>query len=263
MGTVAEIAVTGRLEHFGYSGAHVMTELYCLEQRAADLPTAKNWLSRDEVVCLDRLRFEKRRSDWLLGRWTAKRAVALSLGLRELPADLSQVEIRAEPSGAPAVFLLNRLADPRQKATISLSHSCGRAVCVVVLREVALGCDIEKADPRSDAFVADYFTAEEQVTIARSAPKARARISTLIWSAKESALKALHTGLRADTRSVSVTVTNRPENSPGWSPLQVLCAKGQTLRGWWRETEGFVLTIVSDSALIDQPALLEISGHHS
>ena len=233
-----------------------MTKVYWLEQLEANLPTAKDWLSRDEALQFDRLRFEKRRSDWLLGRWTAKNAVALSLGLHESPAGLSQVEIRAAPSGAPAVFFVNRFADQTQRVTISLSHSCGRAMCAISLSKVALGCDIEKVEARSDAFVADYFTTDEQLTIAKSAPNARTRVSTLIWSAKESALKALQTGLRLDTRLVSVAAANTLVDSVGWSPLQVLSAEGQTLAGWWRETEGFVLTVVSDSTQIDQPALL-------
>jgi len=33
---------------------------------------------------------------------------------------------------------------------------------------VEIGCDLEVVEPRSDAFVADYFTSEEQALIARA-----------------------------------------------------------------------------------------------
>ncbi len=52
----------------------------------------------------------------------------------------------------------------------------------------------------SDAFVADYFAPEEQTLIAHSSPADRELMLALLWSAKESALKALREGLRLDTR---------------------------------------------------------------
>ena len=106
---------------------------------------------------------------------------------------------------------------------ISLSHSSGRAVCAVALSGAALGCDLEEIAPRSDAFVADYFTSEEQSMVAGSSPAGRPLVSTLIWSAKESALKALQAGLRLDTRSLIVSVD---DSSGAWHPLQV--RKGMT-----------------------------------
>ena len=69
-----------------------------------------------------------------------------------------------------------------------------------------LGCDLEIVEPRSDAFVADYFTAEEQEVVRQACPADRFALIALIWSAKESALKALQSGLRIDTRSLSVAL---------------------------------------------------------
>ena len=67
-----------------------------------------------------------------------------------------------------------------------------------------MGCDLEMIEPRSDAFVADYFTVEEQALVARASAADRSRLLALLWSAKESALKALRAGLRLDTRCVIV-----------------------------------------------------------
>ena len=132
-----------------------------------------------------------------LGRWTAKHAVAACL---QLPADLpslASIEVRPGPSGAPETFLGNKWAP----VTISLSHRAGRAVCAVAPDGGALGCDLEVIEPHSDAFIADYFATEEQALVARAAPADRPGLVTLLWSAKESALKALRAGLRLDTRS--------------------------------------------------------------
>ena len=50
--------------------------VYWLEQTEANVPEDNTWLSPREVAFADRLRFAKRRADWRLGRWTAKRAGA-------------------------------------------------------------------------------------------------------------------------------------------------------------------------------------------
>ena len=92
-----------------------------------------------------------------------------------------------------------------------------------------LGCDLEIIEPRSDAFVADYFTTEEQALIARASAADRPRLLALLWSAKESALKALHEGLRLDTRCVIVSPFDESFDLNGWSPLRVRYTGGVDL----------------------------------
>ena len=152
-------------------------DVYWLEQVDGDVPPNDDWLSASEAAFLARLRFAKRRADWRLGRWTAKRAVSEYLSLQRPPVT---VEIRAAPSGAPEVYLDSQAA----KVTISLSHRAGRAVCAVAHCGAALGCDLELVEPRSSAFAADYFTAGEQSLVARAAPVCRAALLALLWSGK-------------------------------------------------------------------------------
>jgi hypothetical protein len=61
-----------------------------------------------------------------------------------------------------------------------------------------------QVEARSEGFIADYLSADEQALVARTSPAERSALVTLFWSAKESALKALRTGLRLDTRCVTV-----------------------------------------------------------
>jgi 4'-phosphopantetheinyl transferase len=199
-----------------------------MEQVAADVPARDDWLSPGEAVRLAALRFPKRRADWRLGRWTAKLAVASVL---ERPRTLASIEIRAAPSGAPEVFCDGR---PMPLA-ISISHRAGVACCAVAQPAVALGCDLELIEPRSDAFVADYFTGTERALIAQAAPPRRPELIALVWSAKESALKALHIGLRADTRSVTV-------RHIGATDLSVTHAGGE-FRGWWQSDGTLIRTL--------------------
>ena len=74
-------------------------ETHWLEQTEADLPAHDDWLSADEAVLLSHLRFAKRRADWRLGRWTAKRAAAAYLNLPGDPRSLREIEVRPAPSG--------------------------------------------------------------------------------------------------------------------------------------------------------------------
>jgi 4'-phosphopantetheinyl transferase len=239
-----------------------MLDVYWLEQTEADVPLEDDWLSASEAVRLDTLRFPKRRADWRLGRWTAKRALAISLNLPSHPEALAAIEIRPAQSGAPEVLFANQPA----AVTISLSHRAGSAVCAVARSGAALGCDLEMIEPRSDGFIEDYFTTEERAFVARGAMADRSRLVALLWSGKESALKALREGLRLDTRCVIVSLVEapqrrgeehegcagdpdpsfRPSYDPNhWHRLRVRCTDGQFFHGWWQQTGSLLRTVVA------------------
>ncbi len=229
-----------------------------LEQVGADVPNERGWLSEAEAAHLTQLRFAGRRSDWLLGRWTAKQALAAYFNI---PADhqaLAKVEIRPALSGAPEVFFENHLMN----VTISLSHRAGRALCAVTQPGIKLGCDLELIEPRSDAFIADYFTAEEQDFVAQAPLTRRLQVIALVWSAKESALKALHEGLRLDTRSVIVTSESMWSDVTEWKPLRVRYLDGSVFCGWWEPARWMVRTVVADLPS-DLPISLPTAAHGS
>ncbi len=204
------------------------------------LPAAADWLSAAERTRADALRYTKRRTDFLLGRWTLKLAVAKALGWPDDPAVLARIEGRTAPSGAPRLYIDGQPANHG----VSLTDRAGCAVCLVAASAVAVGCDVEIVEPRSDAFVRDYLTPAEQRLVAAAGPARDARdaAANLIWSAKESALKVLGTGLRRDTRSVEVTVAelNPPERT--WSALRVRTTEGGDFPGWWRRSGAFLVT---------------------
>ena len=120
-----------------------------------------------------------------------------------------------------------------------------------------LGCDIERVEPHSDLFLADYFTLAEQSLVLGAPQGERNRLLALLWSAKESLLKALHLGLRVDTRSVEVSLTPPAEaRAGGWHPLRVHHAQSGSLDGWWRESAGFVQTLVTAPLALSPAAIL-------
>lgn len=226
-------------------------------QLAAAVPEHDDWLAPAERERQAGLRLPPRRAQWRLGRWTAKVALARWLDLPQ--GAFARLELRVAADGAPEPWA----GGAPLPLVLSLSH-CGEQGLVALARApLALGADLERVEPRSAAFLRDYFTAAEQRWLAEapSAPGAasRAECATLLWSAKESALKALRTGLRRDTRSVEVTVTpsapaargSAPAAAEGaaaaWAPLAVHDLEGaRQLNGAWRRSGEQVLTVVAD-----------------
>ena len=205
-----------------------------LEQTAADVPAEDDWLGPGEKETQSRLRFAKRRADWRLGRWTAKQAVSAHLNTK---CPLPDIEIRTAASGAPYVVIREGPAG----VAISLSHRAGTAACAVAPIGTAIGCDLELEEERSDGFVADFFTEREMDIVPALAGHSRDQMVTLIWSAKESALKAVHEGLRLDTRFITVA----PGDGPGpWHPLRV-AFPDCVFKGWWTQRDNLVRTLVT------------------
>ncbi len=214
-------------------------DVYWLEQAESEVPDDNLWLSPAEAAHLETIRFAKRRADWRLGRWTAKLAIEAYLELR---GDFRSIEIAAAPGGAPKAYLAQQAAP----VSLSLSHSNGVALCALARPGAALGCDLETVEPRSDEFLADYFTYEEQQCIARAPAAEQFRLLAVLWSAKESALKALRTGLRLDTRCAVVTLVDQSATvSKQWRPLQVRCTGDTVFDGWWQQKGAYVRTIVA------------------
>ena len=139
-----------------------MTTVSWLLQTAADLPSHSEWLTPTENERLTGLAMPKRRQEWLLGRWTAKRALAAyrpnTLGRRPL----SELEIRTAADGAPEAFCDGQSLP----LVLTLSHRSDLAVSAVAETDAALGCDLERLEPRSEGLVEDFFTERERNLVA-------------------------------------------------------------------------------------------------
>jgi 4'-phosphopantetheinyl transferase EntD len=221
-----------------------MPTVYWSSQRLGDVPAGSAWLSEAERALEAGFRVPKRRSDWRLGRWAAKRALTCLQASNPAEGcrleDLARAEVRPTAAGVPEAFW----DGARLPWALSISHSGGRALVAVGPTEHALGCDIEGVELRSAAFLEDCFTSAELDTIAASA--APELLSTLCWSAKESALKALGVGLRLPLQGLAVDVTGAAAAPRGWRPIQVVEREGgRRLAGHWRCDAGSVLTIVA------------------
>jgi len=199
-------------------------------------------LSAAETARCAELRFERRRRDWLLGRWTAKHLVQAYLaGVAGESCGLVDLLIVAAADGAPEVEMHNAQwtmhNDSSQPAlvsvrpetapvystdaglSLSISHSRDTSMCAVMDADAGVvGADLEWIEHREPGFVAQFFTPDEMALVEACGPDFRDTLITAIWSGKEAVLKALRMGLRADTRSVSVVPRPEVAISPPLTP---------------------------------------------
>lgn len=196
---------------------------------------------------LAELKLSKRRSEWLIGRWTAKHLLQACLR-RDLNVrlPLNAIGIYNDAHGAPVAMIDcgSRIAE--WAIAISHSHACGFSAAMPE-GAIGLGADIERIELREWRFVEDYFTLDE-INRVRVAPiEQRETLITAIWSAKESALKALRLGLTLDTRRVHCAIDPRRYSDREWMAFDITCTSSYTerLRGWWRTWGEYVLTVAT------------------
>ncbi len=217
---------------------------HLLEPATALPADAAMLLSPAEAATYAALKVPKRRSDWLLGRFTAKQLVAAHLEKTQGSAPaLNEIVIAADADGAPFASL----AGERLPVSLSISHSHATAFCALLETEwhESVGCDIEYIEPRDVSFLRDYFTdAEQAAALAWPEPDAA---TTLLWSAKEAVLKALREGLRIDTRQVQIALPAALGDD--WTPFSITLQAEVaerfpgTYAGWARRHGDFVLTL--------------------
>lgn len=252
---------------------------------ADEVPAGDGWLSKAERRDQEELQAPKRRAEWRLGRWAAKRVLGAwwESGTPEGPPSspsgepsieaprkrsssgpvvspfgdpdaLHRLEIQPAEDGAPEA----RLDGAPLPVVLSLSHRAGSALAVAAPTRVGaggqsapvrLGCDLEFIEPRSSWFLADYLRPDEREII-RAAPEEEAPLlANLFWSAKESAAKALRRGLTVDTWRLAVEMKEGDSIfGPGWTPFTVWfqeARRKEVFLGGWRRAGEFVLTVAA------------------
>jgi 4'-phosphopantetheinyl transferase len=208
--------------------------VHWLHARASEVPANDDWLTSDERAVAAGITVAKRRADWRLGRWTAK---ALLGAVLDVPAH--RVEVRAAEDGAPEAFVDGAPAG----LSLSLSHRDGVAVAAVAALPTRVGIDLETLEPRSDAFVREWLSGDEQAALPSVGEARDVRVLSC-WTGKEASAKVLREGLRLDVRK-AVVVVGAP--APDWRPMEVTWrAEGVVHRGWWRQDDNAVLALVTD-----------------
>lgn len=208
---------------------------------AGEIPLPRSaWLARTEQDHADTLFVPKRRREWLQGRLAAKLLLARELAPRGALEPLSRIEIRSSEVGAPEAYLDGqRLARP-----ISISHRARKVLAATAEAGTLLGADCELVEERAPE-VAETFLREDELALARRPQGYDALIVTLLWSAKESVLKALRLGLQEDTRKVSIRLGQEAPRI-SWTPFDALHeTSGRRFEGLWTRRGPMILTLAA------------------
>jgi|AutmiccommuBRH23_1029490.scaffolds.fasta_scaffold00009_191 4'-phosphopantetheinyl transferase len=212
------------------------------------LPESLNWLSGDESLQFQGFRFQKRRNDWLLGRWTVKRLIqSIYSEVKDLSSN--RISIKNEASGAPYALI----DGDQMKESLSLSHRENLGVSAICKNpDVSIGIDLEEIESKSHGFIEDYFTSQESNAIFALPAEQQSLIASLFWSGREAIMKAMQTGLRIDTREIAFQCPSLNLNDE-WQPMVITHAPVdmKLIQLFWKKLDNFVITLAVISA--DEP----------
>lgn len=172
-----------RENSFHYAG-------YCMIN--GSLPALTSHLSLlhpEELAYYHTLKFDKRRTSYLLGRTAAKHALQTLTGT----INLSSIAISAGVFLFPVVKYW-----PQGNMQVSISHCDEFGIALSHPEEHPLGVDIERLDKTAIAALEDQLTAAE-LRLA-GGPLGY----TIVWTIKEALSKILRTGLTIDMKLLEI-----------------------------------------------------------
>lgn len=205
-----------------------------------DVPGHLDWLHPSELDLYRTFRFEKRQKDWLLGRWTAK----ILLQESYFPdKDLTDLLVLPGENRAPFVYSHGEQED----CIISISHSHQQAFCVTADGSFLVGCDLEKVEVRSKAFLNDYFSENERKLHAGIAGVlSEEAFYTLAWSAKEALMKATRLGMSLHPLKMELSDILFSEQDD-WNTINLMDHRTEReFCGYWRLKNEFIYTVIGE-----------------
>ncbi|ACC98652.1 4'-Phosphopantetheinyl transferase [Elusimicrobium minutum Pei191] len=150
------------------------------------MPSAEDFLTQEEKRYCQTLKIEKRRQDYLAGRYALKKLLSDNF----VKADYKSIEILKHEDGRPLLFING----VKSNLNVSISHSNAYA-CACAGRGCLVGVDIERVEERSEAW-RNFSFAKEEIT--ETSPE----FLTALWAKKEAVLKLLGLGLSVDMHSI-------------------------------------------------------------
>lgn len=237
---------------------YVLTDVLPHHGQAFLEEAKEDFLALQEKERLTCLRFQKRRQEWLHGRWVAKCLIKGVLSDFD-GLTLSEIVIQNRLDGSPWAFVRGQ----EVQGDLSISH-CEDWACAAFSRstDITLGIDVEKVENRDPAFYTDYFTNREVKNKDLFPEIPKEKYYTFLWSAKESVLKALKLGLRIDTRKIEILPKDfdRTTGSSAikWFPFLVrVFGRDENWSGFGQIREQFVITLASRGIKKSEPIVIQ------
>lgn len=139
-----------------------------------------------ELNYYNNLKFEKRKKEYLLGRYSAKMALSVLSRENQLDSILIEQGVFKQPIVSGSAML--------QNLEVTITHCDGLAAAVAFPQAYPLGIDIERVSPDKIKVIEREMT-EEEKKILKVLPMSEAASLTSFWTAKEALSKVLKTGL--------------------------------------------------------------------
>lgn len=189
----------------------------------------KVFLNSDECLRYESMKFERRRTTFLLGRYAAKQA--LSSYYNE--SDLSRIVIVSGVFGQPVVQYLCP-----SHANVTISHT-QQTACAIAFPDVhPMGLDIESIDGAKSEVLKSQMTNRELDYLVGLKLDEIAGL-TLLWSAKEALSKILKCGLTCPFEILAIRSVREFKN---WHEGEFYNFPQYRFQSWI--TEGVVCTFV-------------------
>jgi phosphopantetheinyl transferase len=137
-----------------------------------------------------------RTSDFLAGRVALKNALKQYLSKNKIDLlNLGEINIKNFESGQPYI-------ESYENLHCSISHSYGLGIGAVA--PFRIGVDIEKIRPHKDS-LATYIAEDKELDLVQDFFHSHTDKITLVWTIKESVMKALGVGFKISPKRVKIT----------------------------------------------------------
>ena len=153
-----------------------------------------DFLHRDELDYLEKLKVEQRRQSFLLGRIAAKQAIASLVKVNDLTTIAIQYGVFQFP-------VVKHNFNNNLQVTISHSHDVG--VALAFCEEHPMGVDIERIVPARLNAIKDNLS-DSELELLENSRLSLIEGCTAIWTMKEGLSKALKTGLTVDFKVLEI-----------------------------------------------------------
>ncbi|MCG8475007.1 MAG: 4'-phosphopantetheinyl transferase superfamily protein [Cytophagales bacterium] len=166
------------------------------------MPNPKSWLHPEEQLLLNReCLSEKRKNEFLLGRWAAKQAVIEIIpNLR-----LKEIAVLKGALGQPVLSV-----PCAENWSVSISHAENQAAALLFPEAFPMGLDIECKKSNIYQTVESALSRKERLQVSISSDKNLCALQ--IWSAKEALAKVLKLGFSLSPQILEVSNISKEKN---------------------------------------------------
>lgn len=156
-------------------------------------------MHQDEVAYLNSLKYDSRKSSYLLGRISAKNAISTFIPAKTA---MNSFKVGFGVFQFPVIEYL-----PYSDYQVSVRHCDASGISMAYPEAHPIGLDIEKINPEKVHSMISMFT-QEEIALTNLYLKDKVLVYILLWTAKESLSKILKTGMMIDFKYLELDSPN-------------------------------------------------------